>query len=240
MFWAHLMQTRSERNMNYSEPTLIVISGPNGAGKSTHIQTMLPEAFEGIDSFDRDKTRSEFETLLVKQCTDPNLIPKLSTQMMETRLVEEMQLAISNKSHFVLETPLSHPDYWNYLDLFERNGYQIQLNYLCLDKVSDCVARVGQRVLEGGHYVPPHTINGVYEKNLEHIDQYQNTFKSIELYDGMKVPTLLVKIQDDHVVFASKLALKKVWLKNGLPSIAQKVRAFLNQPPGTLSVELPK
>ena len=32
--------------MDYSKPTLIVISGPNGAGKSTHIQTMLPHPFE--------------------------------------------------------------------------------------------------------------------------------------------------------------------------------------------------
>jgi ABC-type Mn2+/Zn2+ transport system ATPase subunit len=34
--------------MDYSKPTLLIISGPNGAGKSTHIQTMLPDAFEGI------------------------------------------------------------------------------------------------------------------------------------------------------------------------------------------------
>lgn len=47
--------------MDYSKPTLLVISGPNGAGKSTHIQTMLPETFEGIISFDRDQTRVGFE-----------------------------------------------------------------------------------------------------------------------------------------------------------------------------------
>lgn len=45
-------QIASERSMNYSEPTLLVISGPNDAGKSTHIQNMLPEAFEGIVSFE--------------------------------------------------------------------------------------------------------------------------------------------------------------------------------------------
>ncbi|MGY0034750.1 hypothetical protein [Pedobacter sp. NJ-S-72] len=47
--------------MDYSKPTLLVISGPNGAGKSTHIQTMLSEPFKGIFSFDRDKTRISFE-----------------------------------------------------------------------------------------------------------------------------------------------------------------------------------
>jgi predicted ABC-type ATPase len=111
--------------------------------------------------------------------------------MMELKLLIEMKKAITLKDHFVLETLLSHPDYWGYMDLFEKNGYQIQLNYLCLDKVRDCVARVEQRVIEGGHYVEPSTIKGVYEKKLEYINAYKDTFGVIELYDGMAMPTLL-------------------------------------------------
>ncbi|EKD26915.1 MAG: hypothetical protein ACD_79C00971G0006 [uncultured bacterium] len=47
--------------MDYSKPTLLVISGPNGAGKSTHIESMLPELFNGVPPFDRDLTRTMFE-----------------------------------------------------------------------------------------------------------------------------------------------------------------------------------
>lgn len=213
--------------MDYSKPTLLVISGPNGAGKSTHIQTMLPKAFLGIWSFDRDKTRSEFEAELQVQNVADHLIPKKAIEMMEEKLFQEMKRAIEAKSHFVLETPLSHGDYWKYLDLFENDGYQIQLNYLCLDKVSDCTARVGQRVLEGGHYVAPDTIKGVYNKNLEYIDEYRLTFKSIELYDGMKVPTLLAKLEDNEIVAAIGLSLKKAWIKKGLPVIGKKISSFI-------------
>ncbi len=187
---------------------------------------MLPEAFAGIWSFDRDKARSEFETELTEQKFPKALITKKATEMMEERLVVEMKKAIANRNHFVLETPLSHADYWNYLDLFEANGYQLQLNYLCLDKVSDCVARVGQRVLEGGHYVAPDTIKGVYQKNLQHINEFRTTFKMIELYDGMKVPALLARFEDGEVVMAADLSLKKTWLKNGLPDIAAKISTF--------------
>ncbi|MDB5091068.1 MAG: hypothetical protein JWR09_5062 [Mucilaginibacter sp.] len=213
--------------MDYSKPTLLVISGPNGAGKSTHIQTMLPVALENIWSFDRDKTRIEFEHILRAQDIDLKEIPLRSTRMMEDRLIQEMKQAINIKSHFVLETPLSHPDYWGYIDLFENNGYQIQLNYLGLDKISDCIARVGQRVMEGGHYVEPGTIKGVYQKNLEHINEYRNTFRMIELYDGMKIPTLLVRIEDNLVTYALNNALKKNWIKAGLPSLAQKVKSYI-------------
>lgn len=144
---------------------------------------------------------------------------------MEEKLVAEMRDAIQHKRHFVLETPLSHADYWRYLDMFERAGYQIQLNYLCLDKVSDCTARVEQRVLEGGHYVAPDTIRGVYEKNLEHINNYQDTFTAIELYDGMKFPTLLAKIEGGKVLEVNPAAQTKKWLTKGLPAITEMIGA---------------
>ena len=86
---------------------------------------MLPATFAGIWSFDRDQARSEFEALLTAQQVPKTSITKQATEMMEEKLVGEMKKAIGNKSHFVLETPLSHADYWNYLDLFEANGYQI-------------------------------------------------------------------------------------------------------------------
>ena len=61
---------------------------------------------------------------------------------MEEKLFEAMKIAISSKDHFVLETPLSHPDYWKHIDMFESAGYQVQLNYLCLDTVGEVVGRV--------------------------------------------------------------------------------------------------
>jgi len=215
--------------MDYTKPTLLVISGPNGAGKSTHIQTMLPDAFGSIYSFDRDNTRLGFEKQIEAQGNIPEEeVFGRATRMMEDRLIHEMKEAIILKKHFVLETPLSHPDYWVYIDLFEQGGYQIQLNYLCLDKVSNCIARVAQRVLEGGHYVAPNTIKGVYDKNLEHINNNIEAFKLIELYDGMIVPTLLVTINDGKVTYADEDALKKRWIKSGLTVLYPNIKAYLN------------
>jgi len=199
--------------MDYSKPTLLVISGPNGAGKSTYIGSLLPAEFEGIISFDRDKTRTGFEQELRSgQLASDELLVK-ATRMMEASLETAMDQAIAAKSHFVLETPLSHPDYWKYIDRFERNGYQIQLNYLCLDNIRSCKFRVQQRVSEGGHHVDARTIKGVYEMNLQHINNYHDTFKLIALYDGTIDPALLVKIEDNQVTLAKEQALKSNGLK---------------------------
>jgi predicted ABC-type ATPase len=213
--------------MDYSKPTLLVISGPNGAGKSTFIASLLPEAFEGITSFDRDKTRMAFEQQLQAEALSPDELVARATRLMEASLETAMDEAIASKNHFVLETPLSHPDYWKYIDRFERNGYQLQLNYLCLDNVRACKFRVEQRVREGGHQVDARTIKGVYEMNLRHIDDYQDTFKIIELYDGMIAPALLVKIEDGQVILAKEHTLKKQWIRTGLPVLAAKLVPFL-------------
>ncbi|KIO74476.1 hypothetical protein TH53_26250 [Pedobacter lusitanus] len=113
--------------MDYSKPTLLVIYGPNGAGKSTHIQTMLPDAFEGIFSFDRDNTRVAFESELESQGLSETIIVARATRMMEEKLFEEMRKAIVVKEHFVLETPLSHRDYWRYIDMFETADIRFSL-----------------------------------------------------------------------------------------------------------------
>jgi predicted ABC-type ATPase len=212
--------------MDYVKPTLLVISGPNGAGKSTHIQTMLPLAFDGIVSFDRDNTRVGFEAELQAQGVANSEMVALATRMMEDKLKERMVEAINSNSHFVLETPLSHPDYWRYIDLFDNAGYQLQLNYLCLDKVSDCIGRVEQRVLEGGHYVRPDTIKGVYNNNLIHINTEYQTFDRVELYDGMIVPTLLCSMEKANVEYLSPKALKKSWIKKGMPLLATELSKY--------------
>lgn len=213
--------------MDYSKPTLIVISGPNGAGKSTHIESMLPDLFEGVRPFDRDLTRANFERELKKENLSTEQLTIRSAEMMENFLISKMDEAIKANQHFVLETPLSHPDYWKYIDRFDNKGYQIQLNYLCLDKVKDCEMRVKQRVKEGGHAVDARTIKGVYEKNLEHINNYKDTFKVICLYDGASRPKILVKLEDNQIVMALESSLKKNWIKNGLPSIYEMISGYL-------------
>ncbi|RFS20645.1 hypothetical protein DVR12_18975 [Chitinophaga silvatica] len=206
--------------MDYNKPTLLVISGPNGAGKSTHIESMLPELFDGVPPFDRDLTRTMFEKELQGKELTPEEISSQSSLMMENYLSAKINEAIASKQHFVLETPLSHPDYWRYIDRFENARYQILLNYLCLDSILDCE----QRVKEGGHAVDARTIKGVYEQNLKFINDYWETFNVVCLYDGMAKPTLLVKLENKKVVMVDKNALKKGWVKKGLTSIASKIK----------------
>jgi predicted ABC-type ATPase len=210
--------------MDYARPTLLVISGPNGAGKSTYIQSMLPEEFTGIWSFNRDEIRVGFENQLISNGAPKIDRLKIATVMMESKLVSEMKKAISNEEHFVLETPLSDPYYWTYINLFEDAGYQVQLNYLCLDTIEHCKARVQQRVSEGGHAVSPETIKGVYNMNLEHMNGQLTEFARLEFYDGAIMPTMLCAIDNNQVEYLVPEVFKKSWIKKGLPVLHKMLK----------------
>ena len=104
--------------MDYSKPTLLVVSGPNGTGKSTHINSMLPAEFMDAVPFERDKTRLAFENEIVKDANKGE--SQSALEKMEGLLFEKINEAITHRKHFVLETPLSHPDYWKYIDRFTK------------------------------------------------------------------------------------------------------------------------
>lgn len=215
--------------MDYTKPTLVIISGPNGAGKSTHAQLLLPKELADYIPFDRDKMRTFFESQLKIQKFDPGLIHSRASARMEEELRRQMETAIQERSHFVLETPLSHGDYWKYPDLFENSKYQIELKYIGLDNIGACKLRVANRALEGGHSVPLKTIKGVFEKNLEHINNYHKIFRLIELYDGTERPALLARIEEGVVQTADKKATKKKWIRTGLPALFEMINQYLKE-----------
>lgn len=215
--------------MNYSNPTLLIISGPNGAGKSTHIQSLLPSELSHVIAYNRDLTFQRFKDRLIEENADCSSLDGQALQLMEKDLLSQMDIAIKAGEHFVLETPLSAGSHWAYLDRFENAGYQIELLYLCLDSVTDCLNRVYQRTQEGGMYVDNSTVEKVYEWNLRYINDYSKTFKSISLLDGMKVPTLLAKTEDQRLLYAHNSALKKNWVKMGFPMIAKKITQYLQR-----------
>ena len=64
--------------------------------------------------------------------------------------------------------------------------------------------------------------------NLMYINEFRTTFKEISLYDGMIVPRLLARIADNQIILADTKAMKKTWIKTGLPDIASQLSLYLD------------
>jgi predicted ABC-type ATPase len=70
------------------------------------------------------------------------------------------------KYSFEFETVMSHPDKISFLKKANDLGYKIYLYFLCTPSPQINKISVLNRVQQGGHYVPPQTIENRYYKTL--------------------------------------------------------------------------
>lgn len=70
------------------------------------------------------------------------------------------------QADFAFETTMASRSFAPFLKLCREDGYSIHVLYIWLHSADLAVARVRQRIEEGGHYIPEKTIRERYEKGL--------------------------------------------------------------------------
>jgi predicted ABC-type ATPase len=124
-------------------PILHLIVGPNGAGKTTFYYQLLARSsqaqFINADEIER-AARQAGETL--------------DSYAAAQRAAAQRDTLIGEGRSFVAETVFSHPSKLDLLRQARMAGYTINLYHLHVRHADISVARVAQRVVEGGHAVP--------------------------------------------------------------------------------------
>lgn len=162
---------------------IIIIAGPNGAGKTTFARSFLPvEAgvlrFINADLIAAGLSPFEPETVAIK-----------AGRLM---LKEIMQSAAQGNS-FALETTLSGHSYLQHIEQWQNQGYRVSLYFLSLPDADIAVARVAERVLQGGHHIPEDVIRRRFQAGIRNfIEHYRNQVDDWVLYDNsVSDPVLL-------------------------------------------------
>lgn len=124
--------------------TCFIVAGPNGAGKSTFAQSYLPNEVECFNFINAD---------LIAAGISP-LRPAMAALEAGRFLLRKMDQFISEGSTFGFETTLSGTGYVSRIQRMKNSGYRIVLFYLKVPSFDFAVARVRNRVIEGGHDVP--------------------------------------------------------------------------------------
>lgn len=140
------------------KPTMIVLAGPNGAGKSTLYETRVAPSFAGpfinADIIQRDELR------------DPS--PAASYEA--ARIASSRRADyLGQRRDFVTETVFSHPSKLELIDEARSRGFTIIVMHVGVDTPDLSVARVGERVAEGGHVVPEDKIRARYARGAPFI-----------------------------------------------------------------------
>jgi predicted ABC-type ATPase len=134
--------------------TMIILAGPHGAGKSTLYQNRVKSSFGGhvIDS----------EHILLEELGDTRSDAGRQAAELARRRIGGL---ISRGDDFVTETAFSHPSNLDLVFEGRSRGYSVWVLQVGLQNPEVAVARVADRVENGGHHVPETKIRAQFHRS---------------------------------------------------------------------------
>ncbi len=153
---------------------ILIIAGPNGAGKTTFAtEFLLNEA--GCPTF--------INADMIASGLNP-FQPERSAIRAGRLMLEMIDSYISRGESFAFEITLSGRGFARLIPRWRELGYWVQLYFLRLPSADMAVARVRNRVREGGHDVPEEAIRRRFEagwRNFETV--YRHVVDQWAVYD---------------------------------------------------------
>lgn len=131
-----------------------MLAGPNGSGKSTlcatRIAPKLAVPFINADIIQRD------------ELGDGDVNAAYAAAQIAS---ERRASLLADRKSFVTETVFSHPSKLDLITQAKGLGYRVMTFHISVEHPDLSVARVGERVKEGGHPVPEEKIRNRYDRS---------------------------------------------------------------------------
>ncbi|WP_062339641.1 AAA family ATPase [Zymomonas mobilis] len=172
-----------------SLPHLWIFAGPNGGGKSTLAQRYVARKIEIINP---DNIALE---IAPNQQTPPATASKAGRIAIERR-----HALLKLGQSFAIETTLSGQGECAFMkDALDR-GFKINLVFVGVSSVLQSRSRVAERILRGGHTVPPADIEQRFGRSMTHLVQaIQIAHRVLLLDNSSKRLRLLVSCENGRV-----------------------------------------
>ncbi|BDB15002.1 MULTISPECIES: zeta toxin family protein [Acidithiobacillus] len=166
-----------------STPKILMIAGPNGAGKTTFARSFLPEEARCPRFINAD---------LIAAGLSP-FAPEAASIRAGRLMLEEMAACVRRGESFAFETTLSGLSYLHSISQWQAQGYHVALFFLALPSAEMAIARVSERVRQGGHGIPEAVIRRRFAAGLRNFDQhYKHSVSNWVKYDNSSAqPALL-------------------------------------------------
>ncbi len=161
----------------------MIIGGPNGAGKTTFATQFLPREAECPDFINADAIAAGLSPFR------PESVAYRAGRLM----IEMIREYVARGESFAFETTLSGVGHARSIPRWQAKGYRVVLYFLGLPTPESAIARVRQRVCEGGHGVPEAVVRRRFHagrRNFERI--YRPQVDNVLVFDSSgAVPVLL-------------------------------------------------
>ncbi len=170
-------------------PRVLIIAGPNGAGKTTFAREFLPQE-GGCPIF--------VNADLIAAGLAP-FAPENEAIRAGRLMLTELERHFSARRSFAFETTLSGRGYLRCIRRWQYEGYRVKLIFLSLQHPEEAIARVAERVRQGGHDIPEMTIRRRFQAGIANFHTlyaplvdawvlYDNTFSEPVALDWRQQP----------------------------------------------------
>ena len=169
------------QNLNLKK--IIIIAGPNGAGKTTFARDFLPKEAQTLRFINAD--------LIAAGLAPFN--PETASIKAGRIMIEQIDACVNADQSFAFETTLSGLSYLKKIVRWQSLGYQVKLWFLSLPSDDVAVARVAERVIQGGHHIPEAVIRRRFKTGLDNFhNRYRLIVNSWALFDSYHQPPKLI------------------------------------------------
>lgn len=163
---------------------ILIIAGPNGAGKTTFARSFLPAEAQCPRFINAD---------LIAAGLSP-FAPETAAIKAGRLMLKEIAESAERGDSFAFETTLSGLAYVRHIEDWKRRGYHIGLFFLALPTAEIAIARVAERVRQGGHDIPEAVIRRRFDAGRHHFEAYYRAIvDSWALYDNAGVDPIMIE-----------------------------------------------
>ncbi len=167
-----------------------IIAGPNGSGKTTFARLFLPDYVNCPNFVNAD---------LIALGLAP-FEPRAAAIKAGKLVLQQIHDYASRGVDFAFETTLSGKSYASLLKELKSKGYALHLFFLWISSPELAIARIKERVAEGGHNVPAEDVRRRFARGINNfLNLYESLFDSWILFDNSKAkPVLIAKRRNGH------------------------------------------
>lgn len=175
--------------MSRPKRQIVIIAGPNGAGKTTFAQEFLPREADCPVFVNAD---------LIAAGLSP-FAPDAAALRAGRLMLEEIRRHVTAGDSFAFETTLAGRGYASMISRWRAAGYRVSLVFLRLDSSEMAIARVAERVRQGGHDIPEPVIRRRFASGLRNFTElYAPLVDAWVLYDNSGDEPVLIDWRSDH------------------------------------------
>lgn len=162
---------------------IYMIAGPNGAGKTTFAQQFIPATLNVTQFINAD---------LIAYGLSP-FAPEREAIQAGKLMLRQIDKLVDMGESFCLETTLAGRSYARMIPVWQGKGFAVRLIFLSLENVEMAIARVAERVAQGGHCIPEDVIRRRFVAGLANFKNvYKNIVDTWALYDNSGASPVLV------------------------------------------------